>query len=259
MGSWQREGLNQLDEASIIVYNYAMQGSNFDFLSVWEAFFMAGTRVLTRDIAYQGIRDAVISGELSPGEQVTEIVLASRFGLSRTPLREAIQRLESEELMIRQPNGTIIVAPLDLTVMNELFNIAERLEGLVAISLAHAKKPSLINQLIALIHYETACIDHGNLKDAISVNGQFHHLLWEHSDVGFTVKILYGFDAFFERFLRLTPSELNLEEFIRTIHAEHKLIIEAIQAGDSVWSEMAVKANNRTIKKFLFSAYTNKK
>ena len=156
---------------------------------------MAGPRVLTRDLAYQGVRDAVISGEIQPGAQVTEAMLASQFGLSRTPLREAIQKIESEDLMIRQPNGTIIVAPLDVAVMEELFNVRERLEGLLAAAAAQEKQLALANQLNSVIHYEAACLESCDWESAKECDQRFHTLLWEHSSRQIIVRILNGFSG----------------------------------------------------------------
>lgn len=216
---------------------------------------MAGQRILTRDLAYQGIRDAVISGEIQPGEQVTEAMLASQFGLSRTPLREAIQRIESEDLMIRQPNGTIIVAPLDVAVMEELFNVKERLEGLLAASAAREKQLALVNQLNSVVHYEAACLESGDWESAKECDERFHALLWEHSSRQIIVRILSGFGALIERFYRLAPWPGQLEDYLRTIHAEHQLMLQAIKEGDTVWAEMAMKSNIRSAKKYLLAAY----
>lgn len=213
-------------------------------------------RILTRDIVYQAIREAVVSGELSPGTRVTETMLASKFEMSRTPLREAIQRLDNEGLVIRQSNGTLMVSPLDYDILEEIFDIRERLEGIIAAHAARLKDKTLTNQLTTIVRNESVKeLGQSGASMIRMYDQQFHEQLWEASKKQLTVSILFGFKGLFERYQRLAPPCENMEARLKTIVAEHKLIIQSIQEGDSVWAEMAVKAHIRQSRQFLLNAY----
>lgn len=220
---------------------------------------MSGQRILTRDVAYQGIRDAVISGRLPPGEQVTEMVLAAEFGLSRTPLREAIQRLASEDLMFRQPNGTIHVAPLDVHVMEEIFDVQEALEGLIAATEARLRPNGLVNRLQSLCRYENSHVGPENFDTAVEYYLQFHTALVEHSSRRYLVRMLDGIQPLTERYFRLAPRVPGMAQYLGIMRSEHDVIAKAMDAGDPIWAEMAVKANVRSAKKILQEAFRSVK
>lgn len=80
------------------------------------------------DRAYDAIADAIVRGELPPGARISEAALATRFQISRGPLREALRRLEGRRLVITRPNAGARVVSLSRRDMIELFDIRELLE-----------------------------------------------------------------------------------------------------------------------------------
>lgn len=216
---------------------------------------MQGQRILIRDILYQALREAVIDGGLAPGERVTETVLAERFGMSRTPLREAVARLEREQLMIRQPNGALAIASLDMKQLAEIFDIQERIEGLIVASLARARSTSLIQRLNVVISSESANMEHARDLDIRLFDAEFHEVLWNFSTYHQAVGILDGFVGLFDRYYRLAPRASEFSNRVRALHTEHKLILASITEGDPVWAEMAIKSHVRNSKKFLLDTY----
>ncbi len=216
---------------------------------------MQGQRVLIRDLLYQAIRDSVITGELVPGARVTEVTLAEQFGMSRTPLREAIARLESEQLMLRQPNGALTIAPLDMDLLSEIYEIQERVEGLIVGTLARMKEKSVVKQLDMVLHSEEAVIDFADFHTIYNFDSQFHNILWESSNRQQAVSILRGFNGLYERFQRLAPLPQNVKSRTKGMHSEHQIIRNAIAEGDPVWAEMALKSHVRNSKLFLLGVY----
>ena len=91
---------------------------------------MADTRPAPTD-AYQMILDAIDTGVYKPGDRLVESELADRFGVSRTPIREALQRLETQSLLARD-GRSLIVASLDHNQLAELYVVRAELEGLAA-------------------------------------------------------------------------------------------------------------------------------
>ncbi|MCT8140504.1 GntR family transcriptional regulator [Anaerobacillus sp. CMMVII] len=88
-------------------------------------------RLSTKDLVYMEIKDKIIKCELKPDQILNEEQLANELEISRTPLREALQRLEAQELIKRQKNGRLRVASISAEEVREMFNVRTLLEGLI--------------------------------------------------------------------------------------------------------------------------------
>ena len=84
-----------------------------------------------RDSAYQTLRQAIIGGALAAGERLVERDLATRLGISRTPVREAIQRLAAEQLVEKRERGGAVVRGMSRREVSEIFALRAALEGLL--------------------------------------------------------------------------------------------------------------------------------
>jgi DNA-binding GntR family transcriptional regulator len=91
------------------------------------------TRTLLRDQAYARLRDAILDGTLEPGEQLKDAELVEWLGLSRTPIREALARLEEYGLVETKPNSYTRVAPLSARDARDAFTVYGALEALAAL------------------------------------------------------------------------------------------------------------------------------
>src|SRR5260221_9787481 len=87
-------------------------------------------RMCLRDVAYAQMRDWIIDGTLQPGEPLRDEALAEALGMSRTPIREALQRLEDDGLVVTTTARRTFVSPVTLTQAREVFPIVAALEGL---------------------------------------------------------------------------------------------------------------------------------
>jgi DNA-binding GntR family transcriptional regulator len=92
----------------------------------------SSARTLLRDTAYARLRDAILDGTLAPGEQLRDADLASWLGLSRTPIREALARLEQQGLVESAPNRWTRVAPIDRRDARDAFQVVAALHALAA-------------------------------------------------------------------------------------------------------------------------------
>lgn len=89
------------------------------------------TRVSTKDIAYEQVKERIIRLTLKPGSTINRVSLEKEFGVSRTPMREALQKLEGDGLVVQQANGTFKVSPVSKKEVRELFKIRSKLEGIL--------------------------------------------------------------------------------------------------------------------------------
>ena len=99
----------------------------------------------------QRLLDAIDAGELAPGARLVEAELAARFGVSRTPVREALNRLETQGLVARDPRRGTVVASLDYDQLGELYALRTVTEGFAARMAARHAAPAEIALLEEMV------------------------------------------------------------------------------------------------------------
>jgi DNA-binding GntR family transcriptional regulator len=200
---------------------------------------------------YSRLRDLIVQGLLAPGSRIVETEIASRLGVSRTPVREALQRLQQEGYVMGSPGAQqsrLTVAPLTRDDVYELLNIVGSLEGLGArhaAKLSAAERKALVRDLKALNAEfqragKTVPIDHGSLYDA---DERFHRRIVQ---AGAGPRLIALHDAVkpqAERYIRMYISMLTGD--IRTSVYEHDIITAAIDEGRADDAELAVQVNWR--------------
>ena len=101
--------------------------------------------------AYERLLNAIDSGELAPGSRLLEAQLAERLGVSRTPVREALRRLEAQGLVTHEPHRGVVVAELDYDQLGELYAVREVLEGTAARLAARHASPEEVEVLREMV------------------------------------------------------------------------------------------------------------
>src|SRR5258708_26763651 len=188
---------------------------------------------------YQRLRDLIVQGLLAPGSRVVETEVASRLGVSRTPVREALQRLQQEGFVVGAPGAQqarLTVAPLTRADVHELLNIVGELEGLGArwaAGLPVPERRSLAKDLKALnadFHRtgRAAPIDHGRLYEA---DERLHRKIVEACAGPRLIAMHDSVKPQAERYIRMYISLLTSD--IRASVAGHDAIIDAIDSGES--------------------------
>ncbi|HIP22867.1 MAG TPA: GntR family transcriptional regulator, partial [Rhodobacteraceae bacterium] len=108
--------------------------------------------------AYELVLEAIDSGVYQPGDRLVESELAERFGVSRTPVREALQRLETQAILVRD-GRSMVVASLDHDQLGELYAVRAQLEGLAAQLAAQHAAPEEIRILQDMVAQDAALVD----------------------------------------------------------------------------------------------------
>lgn len=190
-------------------------------------------------------------GQLAPGSRIVESELADRLGLSRTPIRSALHRLQQEGYVgavVRAKERRLIVAPLTQSDARELFGIVGQLEGLA--SRAAAERPAAEREAIAsqlrAINVELGAAGRAVKPDPLhmfDLDMAFHRAVVE-AGAGPRLQALH--DAFKPqtvRYVRLYLSSL-FDEIAKSV-AEHEAIVDQIAAGDSLAAQRAMDTNWR--------------
>jgi len=200
---------------------------------------------------YTRLRDLIVQGLLAPGSRIVETEIAGRLGVSRTPVREALQRLQQEGYVMGAPGAQqsrLTVAPLTRDDVYDLLNIVGALEATAAYDasrLDESARKTLARELRAAnqeFHRtgKATPIDHGVLYDA---DERFHRRIVEASAGPRLLALHDAVKPQAERYIRMYISMLVGD--IRTSVYEHDTILAAIDEGRADDAELAVQVNWR--------------
>jgi DNA-binding GntR family transcriptional regulator len=188
-------------------------------------------------VAYLSIRDAIRIGDLVAGARVTEVDLCDRLGLSRTPVREAVYKLEAEGLLSHEPRRGLVVTKPDHQMMVELYTMRETLEGTASrLAAQHASAPE-IEAMEQLIATEASVL--GNASAMSQVNDRVHGLICLSAHNRY---LLRGLDTI-SATVSLLPTLLGDPERAREAHEQHSEIVRMIAARDADGAERAARAH----------------
>ncbi|TYP51657.1 GntR family transcriptional regulator [Thermosediminibacter litoriperuensis] len=178
-----------------------------------------------REIVFEALREAIITGELKPGERLMEVQLAEEMGVSRTPVREAIRKLELEGLVVMIPRKGAYVAGLSLKDAADVFEIRQSLEGLAAALAAERITDEEIESLERILVEITEAAENDDVETAIRKDAEFHQILFKATRNDRLVQIINNLKEQIDRFR--TQSFANRAR-VRSLLEEHKKIVEAI-------------------------------
>jgi len=187
-----------------------------------------------RDLAYDDIRDAILSGALAPGERVKERDVAEQMGISTTPVKEALRRLEQEGLVVSQPRRGAVVSTLVQIPVEEIEEIRGMLEAMAARLAATRMTDAELSRLQAIVEEMTRLtLEMREPQTRIEDVSVFHQLIRDGSRNAFIARFV-GTLTPFERVHR--PEYLDPDEAQRILH-EHQAIAAALVARDATLSE----------------------
>lgn len=183
-----------------------------------------------REIVFETLRDAIINQTLEPGERLMEIQMAEEMGVSRTPVREAIRKLELEGLVIMVPRKGAYVAGISVRDIHEVFEVRTSLEGLAASLAAQRITPEELDEMERNLFLEAGELEGNNLSSIIEIDTSFHDLLYKAAK---NQKLFQMVSNLQEQLQRFRSASLALPGRSKTALDEHRKILEALAMGDS--------------------------
>jgi DNA-binding GntR family transcriptional regulator len=195
------------------------------------------------------IRDLIVHGKLAPGTRIVETDLTERLGMSRTPIRGALQWLQREGYVLEQKGKSksrMIVAPLTKEDARELYAIVARIEGLAGretAALSRERRNELLEPVRKINRDLHSIAKSGRLngKSIFELDLQFHHIIVEAGAGSRTLQLYNAIKPQTERYWRLYASNI-IDQLYKGV-AEHETIISSIQKGDADATEAALIAN----------------
>jgi DNA-binding GntR family transcriptional regulator len=185
--------------------------------------------------AYSLILSAIDNGIYRPGDRLVESELAERFGVSRTPVREALQRLETQS-MLKRDGRSLIVAALDHNQLAELYTVRTELEALAARLAARHATPEEIRVLAGMIDEDRASL--GDPPALARANRRFHHQIHLASHNRYLVQQLNLVHRSMALMARTTLAAKGRDSVTLD---EHQAIVDAIGKRDEAGAEQALR------------------
>ncbi|HUC49757.1 MAG TPA: GntR family transcriptional regulator [Xanthobacteraceae bacterium] len=196
----------------------------------------------TADAAYQALRRSILQGDLAPGERLRSDALANEMKVSRTPVREALRKLEAEGLVERSGSGLIVreFSEQDLT---ELFYVREALEGMAARLAAENATPNEIGEIRELLDDMEAVGQRGDVVALRPLTAEYHRLVGRAAHNG---RLLQSLESLLEHVRQIqTSTLLHIEGRAAEALKEHRDLLQAIEARDADGAERVARIHRR--------------
>ncbi len=183
-----------------------------------------------RDIVFETLREAIINQTLKPGERLMEIQLAEEMGVSRTPVREAIRKLELEGLVVMVPRKGAYVAGISMKDIHEVYELRSALEALAASLAAVRITDEELEEMERQMVREAKETEENNLQGIVSIDTTFHDLLYQAAHNQRLVQFINILQEQLQRFRAATLSRPGRSKYALE---EHKKIVEALANKDA--------------------------
>ncbi len=193
-----------------------------------------------RDVVFNTLREAILKGDLEPGERLMEIALANRLGVSRTPIREAIRKLELEGLVVMIPRKGAQVASITKKDLQDVLEVRSSLEVLATeLACERIDENQLASLQDALKHFEEV-LGNSDVSVIARADVAFHDVIFEATNNARLVQILNNLR---EQMYRYRLEYLKDFSSHGRLLEEHKRLVEAIAGRDKQKAVDIIKAH----------------
>ena len=178
-----------------------------------------------REVVYETLREAIRSGVLESGERLMEIQVAEELGVSRTPVREAIRRLEAEGLVVMIPRRGTYVSDLSLRDISDVFEIREALEGLaVGLAAERITDDELEDLERMMVEFDDVVLRE-DVEGLVELDIRFHSKIYEASR---NVRLISILNNLREQTTRFRMTSMSVPGRMQNTMEEHRAIVEAL-------------------------------
>lgn len=183
------------------------------------------------DVAYDFLKREITDGTYQPGGRIKISQVARELSVSDIPVREALNRLESEGLVEHTPHVGYKVTHPEFNKYVEVFQVRQLLEGQATALAAEAIRPEAVEELQSLVELMREATEKGNMVALAKLNYKFHHLIY--SSCGNSV-LIRQVEQVWAIYPRTRSIFTMIPERAITVQAEHEEIFQAIKAGDAL-------------------------
>ena len=187
---------------------------------------------------FDNLKQAIIRGNIAPGEWLVESHIAQMLGMSRTPVREAIHKLEREGLIDRQPRGGFTVLGLDREDIEETFGIRSVLEGYAAKLATEKHRSRELKALEKKVEEFQICLKKRHLDRLPEINTEFHDLLYALSK---SPRLIHMINALRDQIFRFRQMILKNDKLAHISNEDHIRMLNLMRKRDAEGVEKLVR------------------
>ena len=194
-------------------------------------------RRITADYVAEALREAIHRGDLADGAVLNQAAIASHFGVSRVPVREAMRQLQAEGLITTRAHRLAVVRSLSLDRIVEIYDLRALLEGYVIERAVPNIDAPLLKKLNALEKDMRTVSDHARW---LELNARFHQMLYEPAEAEVTLELIDQLRARAERYVRLWSKGAGIHR-PKEAGREHAHILKLVEQGDGPGARKAIE------------------
>ena len=209
-----------------------------------------------RDVVFENLRGAIVEGKLKPGQRLMEVQLAEQLGVSRTPVREAIRKLELEGLVVMIPRKGAYVANMSLKDVIDVLEIRASLEGLAASLAAERITDEDIKKLESIVEEFNDSINESDVEALLRKDVEFHECIFKSTN---NKKLNQLINSLWEQVYRFRVTYISDYDSTVNIVEEHKMILDAIKRRDSKLAKQYAMQHIQTAENFMIETAINDK
>lgn len=203
---------------------------------------------------YEYIKNKINNNEYPPGTPLTEESICDELKVSRTPVRDAIRRLTSENLLVMTPGVGLSVSSIGLEDLIEIFDIREGLEGLSVKLFIDRAPDATIQRLHNCVSEGEDAVHHNDFNQFMAHDMEFHRII--DATVG-NKRLSSMLDGIYEQINRLAYTNREDPEVCRLALSGHHRILQAIEDRDRPAAIQAMEDHIRELKRYYLSKYFN--
>lgn len=193
-----------------------------------------------RDVVFNTLRQAIITGEFAPGERLMEISLANRLGVSRTPVREAIRKLELEGLVIMIPRKGAQVARITEKNLRDVIEIRTVLEEFAAVLACERIDQAVLHDLRQAHEDFIRSVENGDILDIVDKDETFHDTIFRATNNDRLISIINNLREQFYRYRMEYVKDIRQRS---NLVEEHRELLDAISSRDSIKAKELMKTH----------------
>ena len=182
-----------------------------------------------RDVVFENLRTAILEGNLKAGQRLMEVQLAEQLGVSRTPIREAIRKLELEGLVVMLPRKGAYVANMSFKDLIDVLEIRSSLEGLAASLAAERLREEDIAELERVAKEFETSVREADIDNVLKKDVEFHEKIFLMAN---NKKLYQLITSLWEQVHRFRVTYVSNYDASLSLVDEHNRILEAIKSGD---------------------------
>ncbi|MBC2576695.1 GntR family transcriptional regulator [Peptostreptococcus canis] len=201
-----------------------------------------------RDVVFENIRGAIMDGTLKPGERLMEIQLAELLGVSRTPIREAIRKLELEGLVVMLPRKGAYVANISKKDLIDILEVRIGLEGMAAFYAAERISDEGVKKLEKISEELKEYVCKNDVKNMLIKDEEFHNCIFEFTGNSRLKSMML---SVWETVYRFRLKYMSDYSSAVNIVDEHKKIIDALKKGKADLAEKLAKEHIEKAEQFM--------